>query len=77
MHIATGGGISFQDPSGCDDRLYPLIEPVRSSPMQAHFNRNAYMHEQATIGFVYEFGEEAPKLVYVFWMCKPVKCLWQ
>ncbi len=38
----------------------------------AHLDRNAYMREQATIGFGIALGEEVPKLVYAFWMCKPV-----
>ncbi len=35
----------------------------------SHFNKNAYMHEQTTIG-IHE--EEVPKLVYTHFWCKPV-----
>ena len=40
----------------------------------AHFNTNAYMHEQSTMGLGIAFGQEVhvPKLIYAFCTCKPV-----
>ncbi len=38
----------------------------------SHFYKNAYMHEQTTIG-IHE--EEVPKLVYTLFWCKPVNLM--
>ncbi len=50
-------------------------DPMRTPPFTgvrigSPINRNAFMHEQTTIG-IHE--EEVPKLVYAHFWCKPVK----
>ena len=50
------------------------LDPMRTPPFTgvrigSHLNRNAFMHEQTTIG-IHE--KEVPKLVYTLFCCKPV-----
>ncbi len=50
----------------CDPMRTPRCGGVR---IGCDFHKNAYMHEQTTIGI---HKEEVPKLVYTLFCCKPV-----